>query len=204
MIRRADDSARGGWTRSQALRAGLAGAATAGLMAVAERHGTDASAAGPSARMDAEILQAFLELEYAQQRYYSAAVHSARLTGELRRLAEVLVAQETRHIAVLEQLLGPSARRPAALVDAQAVTSPEAFRTGAIALEEAVIAAYIGQGANLTRPRIAAITPIVSVEARQVAWLRDLAGVNPAPRAADPARPVQDVVAELRQKGLIR
>ena len=45
---------------------------------------------------------------------------------------------------------------------------------------------------------------MVSVEARQVAWLRDLAGVSPAPRAADPARSVQDVVAELRQKGVIR
>jgi Ferritin-like domain len=204
MIGRADESARGNWTRGQVLRAGLAGAATAGLMGLAQRHDTEASAAAPSARMDAEILQAFLELEYAQQRYYAAALHSARLTGELRRLAEILVAQETRHIAVLEQHLGPRARPPAALVDAQVVTSPEAFRTRAIALEEGVIAAYIGQGANLTRRSIAAITPIVSVEARQVAWLRDLAGVNPAPRAADPARPMQDVVGELRQKGLIR
>ena len=32
------------------------------------------------------------------------------------------------------------------------------------------------------------VVPILSVEARQVAWLRDLAGVDPAPRAADPAR----------------
>ena len=94
------------------------------------------------------------------------------------------------------------ARRPAPPEHEEAITWPEAFRRRAIEIEEAVIAAYIGQGANLTRRSIAAITPMVSVEARQVAWLRDLAGVSAAPRAADPARSVQDVVAELRQKGV--
>ena len=85
----------------------------------------------------------------------------------------------------------------------EALSSPDAFRENAIALEEAVIAAYVGQAANLTRRAVTAITPMVSVEARQVAWLRDLAGLNPAPRAADPARPIQDVVRDLREKGLI-
>jgi rubrerythrin len=194
----------GDWTRRDALTAGVAGAATAGLVAVAARRDGDASASGPSAQMDAEILQAFLELEYAQQRFYVAAVRAARLAGEHRRFAETVAAQEAEHIAVLERHLGSRARRPPTLDVSDAVSSPEAFQKQAIDLEEAVIAAYVGQGANLTRRAVAAITPIVSVEARQAAWLRDIAGVNPAPRAADPARPVQDVVGELRQKGLIR
>ena len=44
---------------------------------------------------------------------------------------------------------------------------------------------------------------LIPVEARQVAWLRDLAGVSPAPRAADPARNADAVLQELRDKGYI-
>lgn len=204
MSRRPGELMPDGWTRGQVLRIGLAGAAAAGATALAEGHGTDASASGPSAQMDAEILQAFLDFEYAQQRFYVAAARTGGLTGELRTLADTLAEQEAQHIAALEQHLEGRARRPAPAELAEAITSPEAFRRRAIEIEEAVIAAYIGQGANLTRRSIAAITPMVSVEARQVAWLRDLAGVSPAPRAADPARSVQDVVAELRQKGVMR
>jgi hypothetical protein len=50
---------------------------------------------------------------------------------------------------------------------------------------------------------VAAISPLVSVEARQVAWVRDIAGVLPAPQAADPARKPDDVLADLRKRGLI-
>ena len=70
-------------------------------------------------------------------------------------------------------------------------------------LEEAAIGLYVGQAANLSRDAVEAVVPLVSVEARQVAWLRDLRGVSPAPRAADPARPAGDVLRELRRKGYL-
>ena len=85
-----------------------------------------------------------------------------------------------------------------------ALDSNEQFRDAAIDLEEAAIAAYLGQAANLTRSGMVTVATLMSVEARQVAWLRDLKGVSPAPRAADPPRPAQDVLNELRQKGYIR
>ena len=66
------------------------------------------------------------------------------------------------------------------------------------------IAAYIGQAANLSRPLVAPIATLVSVEARQVAWLRDLAGVSPAPRAQDPPQSGQAVLAELHKRGLLK
>jgi len=190
-------------TRGQLLEGGLAAAASAGAMALVERRGQDASAAQSSARTDAEIFEAFLALEYAQQRYYDAALRAGGLSGEVETLARTFAAQEAEHIAVLQRLLGSRGRRPGPPDVAEAPTSPSAFRNRAIDLEEAVIAAYIGQAANLTRKGIVAITPMVSVEARQVAWLRDLADMTPAPRAADKARPVHDVVAGLRQEGLI-
>jgi hypothetical protein len=48
------------------------------------------------------------------------------------------------------------------------------------------------------------VATLMSVEARQGAWLRDLKGISPAPRAADPPRRAEDVISELREKGYIR
>jgi hypothetical protein len=45
---------------------------------------------------------------------------------------------------------------------------------------------------------------IVAVEARHAAWIRDLAGTDPAPRAADPGRSADDVLADLRRKGFLQ
>jgi rubrerythrin len=192
-----------GPTRREALRTGLAGAAVAGLVGLGQGGGESASAAAPSPAMDAEILQVFLELEEAQQSFYAQAARERRITGELRTVARTVGAQEAEHATALRRLLGGRGRSARPTAVGEAVSSPKAFLENAIALEEAVIAAYVGQGGNLTRKAVAAITPMVSVEARQVAWLRDLAAVNPAPRPADPARPMQDVVRELREKGLI-
>ena len=67
-----------------------------------------------------------------------------------------------------------------------------------------MIAAYIGQAPNLPREIVTPIATLVSVEARQAAWVRDIAGISPAPRAADAARPADDVLAQLRRRGFIR
>ncbi len=63
----------------------------------------------------------------------------------------------------------------------------ETFTETAIALEEVGVAAYKGQ-APLIRSRsiLAVALQIHSVEARHAAWIRDIAGLNPAPRPLDP------------------
>jgi hypothetical protein len=63
---------------------------------------------------------------------------------------------------------------------------------------------YIGQAANLSRSLVAPIATLVSVEARQVAWLRNLAGISPAPRAQDSPQSAQAVLADLRKRGLLK
>jgi hypothetical protein len=45
---------------------------------------------------------------------------------------------------------------------------------------------------------------IVAVEARHAAWILDIAGSNPAPRTADPARSADDILSDLRHKGLLQ
>jgi hypothetical protein len=181
-------------TRGGLLLGGLA--AIAGGTALG-RHG-----AAAAAQDDTRILGLFLTLERLQEALYRQASR-AGVKGELARLAAAVGGQEREHVALLERRLGGDAPAPPR-TDFGALRSPGAFRTAAIEVEEAAIAAYIGQAANLSRPAMIAVTTLISVEARQVAWLRDLAGLSPAPHAADPARPAEDVLDELRKKGYLK
>jgi hypothetical protein len=181
-------------------RAGLLRAAAAGGVAVA---GGSALAAAPN-DTDAEILNLFLLLEHMQEAFYRDALATDRLEGELREFAATVLPQERAHVAFLEERLGSRAHPPPQTGFEQALSTPERFRDTAIELEEAAIAAYIGQGPNLSRQTVGRVAGLVAVEARQVAWVRDLAGVSPAPRVADPARKPDAVVAALRRKGYLR
>jgi hypothetical protein len=195
-----------GWTRARVLRSAVGGGllAAAGGTALGASGGLPTSAAAPSKRQDAEILNAFLLLERVQEAFYRDAVRRGRLRGELLEFAETVGSQETEHVRFLvERLEGRAGPAPA--TDFGGVADREAtFRSVAIELEEATIGAYIGQGANLTREEVGEVARMVSVEARHAAWIRDLAGENPAPRAADPARDPAEALARLRDRGYVR
>ena len=191
-----------GITRARLLLGGAVAAAAA--VTTRSRGGGGAGMAAASTSRDADILNFFLTLEYAQAAFYHRAVELDRLDGELLALATAFARQEEAHAELLADRLGGRARprpQPPELDDALA--SPERFRRTAVELEEAVVAGYVGQAGHLSRRELGAIAKVVSVEARQAAWLRDLDGVSPAPRAADPAREADDVLAELREKGLL-
>jgi hypothetical protein len=179
------------------------GAVVAGGAATATWTGGGAPFAAQSEGTDAEILQMFLLLERVQEALYREALRMDGLDPALQEFARTAGGQEREHVALLTARLGDRAGAPPRSDFGAALSDPARFRQVAIDLEEATLAAYIAQGANLTRDTLAAIVPMVSVEARQVAWVRDLAGVSPAPRAADPPRSERDVMAELREKGLI-
>src|SRR3954464_2298063 len=192
------------WSRARFLRTAFAGGAVisgGAALGAGRRHaGAEASAAP---HRDTEVLNLFLTLEYVQQAFYEQAVRSGRLTGPLREFASTVARQEAEHVALLRKRLGRRANpRPKSEVG-EAVRSPEAFRSAAVDLEEAVLAAYVGEGANLSHGTTVPVTTPGWVEARQAAWIRDLAGVSPAPRAADPARKPGDVLDDLRAKGLL-
>lgn len=194
----------GGWTRAGLIRTaiGAGGIAAAGA-ALGGLRGDDASSLAAAQDADAEILDFFLLLEYVQEGFYRESVEKAQIEGELLTYAETVAGQEGEHVAFLEKWLGSRARPRPDLDFGDATGSAERFRDTAIYLEEAAIAGYIGQGANLTRETIREVATLISAEARQVAWVRDLAGINPAPRAADPARTGEDVVADLRERGFL-
>jgi hypothetical protein len=194
----------GAWSRRRFVRAALGGGAvvTGGFALGATRDDTAPRAATSVAR-DAEVLNLFLTLEYVQQAFYEQAVRSGRLSGRLLEYARTVAGQEAQHVAMLRERLGGRADAPPGSNAGDATSSPEEFQAAAVDLEEAVIAAFVGQGANLSAKAIVPVTTLVSVEARQAAWIRDLAGVSPAPRAADPGREPDAVLDELRQKGLL-
>jgi rubrerythrin len=188
-----------GVTRGRLLRAGAV--AAAGAVAIGSHRGDGASLA--AAPRDTEILNFFLTLEHVQEAFYRQAADSGRLEGELLSLAKTVGAQETEHVRHLSRRLGEQAKPRPRAEFGPALESPEDFLRAAIELEETVLAGYVGQAANLGHREVGAIATIVSVEARQVAWLRDLDGVSPAPRAADPARKAGDVLDDLRAKGFL-
>jgi hypothetical protein len=193
----------GHWTRSDLLRAALGGGAVvAGGVAIGSAGGA-ATMAAPSKDTDAEILNLFLLLERVQEAFYREALERSKLTGDLRAFAMAAAAQESRHVAFLRERLGNRARAAPRSDFGELLSAPERFRDAAVEFEEATIGAYVGQGGNLTRDTMAAVITLVSVEARQAAWIRDIAGVSPAPRAADPARKPDAVLADLRRRGFI-
>jgi hypothetical protein len=200
---RAERAAAGRWTRARLLRGALGGGAViAGGVALVGRDG-GMSLAAPSKDSDTEILRLLLLLERVQETFYEAALESAGLQGRLLRYATSVGRQEREHVAYLERQLGGRTPDHPQPDFGGSVSDPERFRDTAIELEELTLAAYIGQGANLTRPVMASIAGLVSVEARQAAWVRDLAGVSPAPNAADPPGKPADVLSNLRKRGFI-
>lgn len=143
-----------------------------------------------------------LGLEYLQAAFYAEAETRGALSGELAEFARFVGEQERRHVERLQELLGDAAQ-PEPEFGLEAVTSDQnSFLEAAVVLEDTGVSAYIGQGANLTVAAVAALAPLVSVEARHAAWILDIAGRNPAPAAADPAATAAAVQAALERAGL--
>jgi hypothetical protein len=193
-----------GWTRGGLLRALIGGGAiVAGGAAISTPTDSGTSLAAQSKDADAKVLNFFLLLEYVQEGFYREAVESGRLTGDLLEYATTVGEQESEHVTFLTERLGSRARSRPTLRFQNRLATSDRFRDTAIDLEEAALAGYIGQGANLSADAITSVATLVSVEARQAAWVRDIAGVSPAPNAADPARNADRVVEDLRKRGYI-
>jgi Ferritin-like domain len=161
------------------------------------------SSAAPSAGMDTQILNFLLLLERLQTAFYEDALGRRSLTGEMADFADAVAGHERQHVEHLEGVLGGDADAAPTFDFGDSTGSDEAFGAAALLIEETTAAAYIGQGPNLTPDKILDAARIVSVEARHTAWMRDILGKNPAPRAADEAMSGDDVRATLRDRGFI-
>ncbi len=158
--------------------------------------------AAPSKSQDVRILQLVLQVEYTQVAFYEEALQNASLKGELRTFARTALAHERAHLAAVTSALGASAGARPRFDFGASVRSPQAFTRTAISLEDLAIAGYNGQATNLTPGTLATAATIVSVEARHAAWVRTIAGEDPAPEAVDQPITAAQAAAGLRKIGL--
>jgi Ferritin-like domain len=156
-------------------------------------------ASAPSRAQDRQIFNFALLLEDLKAQFYREALAQAGLRGEIRRFAEVAGSHEQAHADFLRGALGRRARKRASFSFGSSTQDARKFRSTALELEELAVAAYNGQAANLTKKGLAAAIKIVSVEARHAAWIRDIAGAAPAPRAADPGETTDEVTTTLKR-----
>jgi hypothetical protein len=157
----------------------------------------------PSPAQDAQILKFALLFERLQAAFYTEAVARKKLRGELRRFAQIVGGHEREHAAFVKKVLGPAAPKKPRFRFGDATGDPDAFARAAVKLEDLGIAMYNGQAPNLTKPVLAAAAKIVSVEARHAAWIRDIVGQEPAPRASDPGATAAEVTKALNGTGFL-
>jgi rubrerythrin len=166
--------------------------------------GVGAPALGSGSRPgDAAILNFALEMEELQAALYAQALRHANLTGELRQYAEIVGSHERAHVAFLRKTLGSSAKPAPAFDFGDAVADSDRFAATARLLEDLGVAALDGQATSLSKPSLAAVATIVSVEARHAAWIRDLLGELPAPAAANPSETAARVMQAIARTGFV-
>jgi hypothetical protein len=169
-----------GASRAQVLRtAAVGGAALFAALA--------APAVARAARArDKAILNYALVLEYMQASFYTEVERMGVLRGELARQARTVGAHERAHVRAFHKVLGSAAvKRP--FFDFRGATESAArFRKTAVAFEDLAVGAYKGQAPLIDNPAyLAAAISIHSVEARHAAWIRRLAGFQPAAKPFD-------------------
>jgi hypothetical protein len=179
---------------------GLAGAAA--VVGLVGGLGRQAGAQAPSHEQDERILNFLLGLEDLQSAFYAQADSQGAISGELAEYARVAGEHERSHAERLRGLLGGAAQDEPELDLGEAVSNEDVFLQAAVTLEDTGVSAYIGQSGNLTVEAVAAVAPLVSVEARHAAWIRAIAGRHPAPAAADPTASAAGVASALERAGL--
>ena len=216
-IRETADAA--GATRADFLKkGGLAGAGFVaggvlfqGLVSPAEAQ---ISTRRKSARNDVRILNYALTLEYLEAEFYKQANASGALTdAAVVRFATVTAEHEAEHVAALREALGSSAVRKPSFDFKDTVTNQDKFKATAQVLEDTGVAAYAGQGPNISQRGVVKVAlSIHSVEARHAAWIRYInGGANaqtavsdlPAPRTFDPARSERATLEAVGDTGFI-
>jgi hypothetical protein len=163
------------------------------------------SALAATSKGDVAILNFALTLEYLESAFYASALRHAGLSGELERFARLVHQHEKAHVAALRKALGSAAVKRPTFAFGSAVQSRAAFTATSIKLEDTGVQAYQGQAPFIKSNDVfkAAIS-IHPVEARHAAWIRNLAGQDPAPAAFNPALSKAAVLSAVTATGFIK
>lgn len=176
-----------------------------GILAAGATYG--AFAAGPMLRKafaqgggsegDIEILNFALTLEHLETAFYEQAVADAKLSSEVKSLAEEFGQHEAEHVDGLTKAIEDLGGKPVAApkVDfGDAFSSEDVFLQTGITFEDLGVSAYNGAGPMITSKELLSVAgQIVQVEGRHAAAVRNAAGEPAAPDAFDPTMTVDEV-----------
>jgi len=192
-----------GVTRAALLRGGVAAGGAAVVGAAAAGGLPDVATSAPSAAQDVRVLNFVLLLERLEDAFYERAAGTRGVRADVQEFVRVVGRHERAHVALLERTLGDRAEDAPRFDLAGATADGATLLRSARTLEDAVVSAYNGQAANLTREALAPAARIASVESRHAAWIRALSGEAPAPDPTDDARTEEQVRGALADAGLL-
>ncbi len=181
------------------MRGALAASAVYGAGAVGPFVGQALAKGG-----DLDILNFALTLEYLEAEFYTQAVASKVLTGELAKFAGIVKSHEVAHVAFLKGALGKAAVKKPKFDFKGTTTDAKKFAATAQVLEDTGVAAYLGQVGNIKSKKIlGAAGSILPIEARHAGWIRQINGVAGAPRAFEGPRSKKQILAAVTGTGFI-
>jgi hypothetical protein len=180
----------GAMTRAGVLK--LFGATAAGATGLALIQAGPSVAATPrySTATDITVLQYALMLEHLGATFYDEALKSAHLTGAAKTIAETFRSHERAHTVAVEKAirsLGGTPNASPTFDFGSAVKSEKAFLATSEKIETLCVETVDGAGGLVSKPVLATAATLVSVEARQVSYVRYVLGLSPAPYLLFPA-----------------
>ena len=201
-----------GATRGDLLK--RAGIATVGFTAAGAMFGNLLSPAAAaistkkSAKNDVKILNYALTLEFLEAEFYKAALATSFIANAnpwLKDFATTVASHEADHVKLLQSVLGKAAIKKPSFDFSAALTDEKTFMATAQVLEDTGVAAYAGQGPNLSQKAVVvAALSIHSVEARHAAWIRFLNMDSPAPGITDSPKREATVLSAVADTGFIQ
>jgi hypothetical protein len=157
-------------------------------------------------RYDLAVLRFGLVVEQLGATFYRQAVDIGQLRGETKDYARIARRDEQAHVVAVASVIRALGARPGpvARFDFGEVTSNQAlFERTAQQLEQMCVAFLNGVGPLVSSEVLAAAAQLVSVEARQVAWITRILGGVPADTAFDPAVTLGQARAAVRATGFL-
>lgn len=179
-----------------------AGAIFDGLLAPAQAQ----ISTKKSVKNDVKILNYALTLEYLEAEFYKAALAAGTVkTSGVMAFLTTVADHEAKHVALLQDVLGKAAVKKPSFDFSAALGDEATFMATAVILEDTGVAAYAGQGPNISQKAVAvAALGIHSVEARHAGWIRFLSMTSPAPRITDPPKRESTVLSAVADTGFIQ
>lgn len=165
---------------------------------------------GPTTN-DVQTLNVLLLNESLEAAFYAEAVNRGGLSGAALRFARQLALNEAAHRDAVRAALGAAAQPVPGFNFGNTTLDQSQFLTTALALESGDVAVINGAGPAVSKALLAVAGQIVSVEARQAAWVRRIIyapryprGQAPAPRAFDGTITLAQAQAALAATGFIQ